>query len=254
MTGSDGIPFARVAVVGAGAMGSVYADLMASAGYDVRAVTLWEDHAIAIKRSGLRVRGASGDRTVSITTWCAIGGWRCRELERPRGSILCVKKKWARTVLSHSAFCGVKRPHLDRLLVELREPWEAEGQRHQRRGRRRDRAAGAGRRHDLEYVDRVVVTLAVLRLRIPHARVAVMFGVDRSTVTRAVHQIRPLLAARGFATPEGPRPRTLDDVFAYADHHKVSLRVDGSEIQVRRPRASRAGRRAFVSGKKKQNT
>ena len=100
----------------------------------------------------------------------------------------------------------------------------------------------------------MLVTLAVLRLQIPHAALAIMFDVDRSTVTRAVHQIRPLLAGRGFATPEGPRVRTLADVFAYADHHKIALRVDGSEIQVRRPRPSRPGRRAFVSGKKKQNT
>ena len=127
-------------------------------------------------------------------------------------------------------------------------------QRHERRGHHRHRAAGAGRHHDLEYVDRVLVTLAVLRLQIPHACLALMFDVDRSTVTRAIHQVRPLLAARGFATPEGPRLRTLEDVFAYADHHKVALRVDGSEIQVRRPRASRPGRRAFISGKKKQNT
>ena len=167
-----------------------------------------------------------------------------------------MKKNWARAVLSYSVFCGVKRPHLDRLLVELRQPWDArvEGQRHDRRDRRRHREAGAGRHHELEYVDRVLVTLAVLRLQIPHACLALMFDVDRSTVTRAIHQVRPLLAACGFATPEGPRLRTLEDVFAYANHHNVALRVDGSEIQVRRPRASRPGRRAFVSGKKKENT
>ena len=33
-----------------------------------------------------------------------------------------------------------------------------------------------------------------------------------------------------------------------------TLRIDGTEVQVRRPRAGRPGRRAFVSGKKKQNT
>src|SRR4030095_7938063 len=36
--------------------------------------------------------------------------------------------------------------------------------------------------------------------------------------------------------------------------HGVQVRIDGTETQVRRPRANRAGRRAFVSGKKKQNT
>ena len=82
------------------------------------------------------------------------------------------------------------------------------------------------------------------------------YGVDRSTVTRAVREVRPLLAARGFAVPGQPglRLRTLADVFAYAAAHGVKLRIDGTEVQVRRPRASKPGRRAFVSGKKKQNT
>ena len=79
---------------------------------------------------------------------------------------------------------------------------------------------------------------------------------DRSTITRAVREIRPLLAARGFAVPGEPglRLRTLADVFAYAAAEGVELRMDGTEVQVRRPRAGKPGRRAFVSGKKKQNT
>jgi len=124
----------------------------------------------------------------------------------------------------------------------------------QRRGADRVRADGAGRRHELVFTDRVLVTLAVLRLQVPHAALAAMFGADRSTVTRAVHEIRPLLAGRGYATPQGQRLRTLADVFAYAAAHGIRLRIDGSEIQVRRPPARRPGRRAFVSGKKKMNT
>jgi DDE superfamily endonuclease len=80
--------------------------------------------------------------------------------------------------------------------------------------------------------------------------------VHRSTITRAVGEIRPLLAARGFAVPGKPglRLATLADVFAYAAAEGVKLRIDGTEVQVRRPAANRPGRRAFVSGKKKQNT
>jgi RNA polymerase sigma factor (sigma-70 family) len=52
----------------------------------------------------------------------------------------------------------------------------------------------------------------------------------------------------------GLRLRTLADVFAYAAAHGVELRIDATETQVRRPRANRPGRRAFVSGKRKQNT
>jgi hypothetical protein len=80
--------------------------------------------------------------------------------------------------------------------------------------------------------------------------------VTRPTVTRAIHEIRPLPARRGFAVPQQPgvRLRTLADVFAYAEAEGVGLSVDGAEVQVRRPRAGRAGRKAFVSGEKKQNT
>ena len=110
--------------------------------------------------------------------------------------------------------------------------------------------------HDLPFTDRVVVTLVYLRHQVPHAALAALYQVDRSTVTRAVHEIRPLLAARGFAVPHRPdlRLRTLADVFAYASSCGVELRVDGTEVQVRRPRASKPGRKAFVSGKKKMNT
>jgi hypothetical protein len=158
--------------------------------------------------------------------------------------------------LSHSAFTGISRHHLGRLVAELAGPWQArrESALRQRRGADRRRAEGAGRRQEMVFTDRVLVTLAVLRLQIPHAALAVMFGVHRSTVTRAVHEVRPLLAGRGYATPQGQRLSTLADVFAYAAAHRVTLRIDGSEIQVRRPPARRPGRRAFVSGKKKMNT
>ena len=58
---------AKVAIVGCGAMGSVYAALMVDAGHEVHAVTLWADHAEAMRTRGLRCEGASGDRTVPIS-------------------------------------------------------------------------------------------------------------------------------------------------------------------------------------------
>jgi len=44
--------------------------------------------------------------------------------------------------------------------------------------------------------------------------------------------------------PEQPglRLRTLEDVFAYAEG--VQLRIDGTDVQVRRPQAGRPGRKA----------
>ena len=100
----------------------------------------------------------------------------------------------------------------------------------------------------------MLVTLAVLRLQVPHAALAVMYGVHRSTVTRAVQEVRPLLAGRGYATAQGRRLSALADVFAYATAHGIRLRLDGSQIQVRRPPPRQPGRRAFVSGKKLMKT
>ena len=56
----------KVAVVGCGAMGSVYAALLADAGHEVWAIDNWKEHVDAMKVNGLRVEGASGDRTVRI--------------------------------------------------------------------------------------------------------------------------------------------------------------------------------------------
>jgi 2-dehydropantoate 2-reductase len=56
----------KIAIVGTGAMGSVYAGLFASAGHEVWAIDRWREHIDAIREKGLRVEGASGDRTVRI--------------------------------------------------------------------------------------------------------------------------------------------------------------------------------------------
>ena len=56
----------RIAIVGCGAMGSVYAGLLADGGNEVWAVDPWREHTDAINRDGLRVQGASGDRVVRL--------------------------------------------------------------------------------------------------------------------------------------------------------------------------------------------
>lgn len=56
--------------------------------------------------------------------------------------------------------------------------------------------------------------------------------VGRSTISNAVREVRPLLAARGFAVRDRPgiRLRTLESLFAYADAQGVELRIDGTEV------------------------
>lgn len=82
-----------------------------------------------------------------------------------------------------------------------------------------------------------------MRHRLPYAALAVLFAVDRSTTTRAVHEIRPLLVVRGFAIPGelGMRLRTMAKVFPHADAWGVELRIAGPEARVRRPRAAKPG-------------
>jgi len=56
----------KVAIVGTGAMGSIYACLLGAAGNEVWAVDVWKEHIDAIRAGGIRVSGASGDRTVRV--------------------------------------------------------------------------------------------------------------------------------------------------------------------------------------------
>lgn len=137
-------------------------------------------------------------------------------------------------------------------------PWQAgvEGRRHVARGGARKRAAGAGARHQLVFVDRLVATLIHLRPR--SAALGTGAAVRRGPLHHhsCDHRYTYSPGRAGCAVPDrlDPRLRTLADVFAYAQAENIELRLDATEIQVRRPPASRCGQRAFVSGKKKQNT
>ncbi len=57
----------KIAIIGVGAMGSIYAGLLADQGkHDVWAIDTWKEHVAAIKANGLRVEGASGDRVAKV--------------------------------------------------------------------------------------------------------------------------------------------------------------------------------------------
>ena len=55
----------KIAIIGAGAMGSVYTAFLAEAGNEVWAIDLWQEHVDAILQRGLKVSGFSGERTVT---------------------------------------------------------------------------------------------------------------------------------------------------------------------------------------------
>ncbi len=56
----------KIAVIGAGAMGSVYAGRLATTSNDVLAIDRWEEHITRIAENGLRVSGPDMDRTVPV--------------------------------------------------------------------------------------------------------------------------------------------------------------------------------------------
>ena len=65
----------RIGVIGTGAMGSVYAVMMAEAGHDVIAIDSWQDHVDTINAHGLRLSGVSGDRhAAGITAAISLDG------------------------------------------------------------------------------------------------------------------------------------------------------------------------------------
>ncbi|WP_307842638.1 transposase family protein [Streptomyces sp. RK75] len=103
------------------------------------------------------------------------------------------------------------------------------------------------------FVDRLLATLVHLRHGATHDVLTRWLDVDRSTITRAIGEVRPLLAERGCTVSPALRVRTLGEV---VDHLGASGRtgiVDGTEIRVRRSAAGRKDRDKFISGKSKQN-
>ncbi|WP_243707454.1 transposase family protein [Micromonospora sp. KC606] len=106
---------------------------------------------------------------------------------------------------------GLSRQVIAGLVAELAPRWQA---RHRDRpaARTRRRRGGAGAKHRFGFTDRLLATLVHLRHGLTYDVVAAWFGVHRSTVSRSVPEVRPLLAERGCRVRDGVRLRTLADV------------------------------------------
>ena len=126
-------------------------------------------------------------------------------------------------MLSHPALTGMSRRHLDDLIAELAGPQEAQREqtRHRRRGTARRRAAGAGPRARLTNADRILATVLYLRRLCTQAVLGELFAVDRSRITEAIREIRPLLEEHGHAitpaTARFPAPADLITFLAAED-------------------------------------
>ncbi|MEV7004854.1 hypothetical protein AB0N62_46060 [Streptomyces sp. NPDC093982] len=76
---------------------------------------------------------------------------------------------------------------------------------------------------------------------------------DRSTINRAVNEVRLLLAERGCTVSTDGRLRTLAEFVDHLGSSGTTGIIDGTKIRVRRPAAGRTDRDRFISGKNKQN-
>ena len=92
-----------------------------------------------------------------------------------------------------------------------------------------------------------------LRHGVTHDVLACWFEVDRSTITRAIGEVRPLLAERGCTVSPDVRLRSLAEVIDHLGSSGTTGIIDGSEVRVRRPAVGRKDRDTFISGKDKQN-
>nr|WP_233221493.1 transposase family protein [Streptomyces carminius] len=86
-----------------------------------------------------------------------------------------------------------------------------------------------------------MATLVHFRRATTHDALACRFGVNRSTATWAIGEVRPLIAERGCTVYPGVRLRTLVGV-----NHPLHVSgrtgiIDGTEIRVRRPAAGTFG-------------
>src|SRR3712207_319536 len=147
----------------------------------------------------------------------------------------------------------MSREVLAELVAELGPRWQAR-QDARLTDRPRRRAIGAGAPHRLVFLDRLLATLVHLRHGVTHDVLACRFEVSRSTITRAISEVRPLLAERGCTMEGGIRLRTLADVVAHLGASGQLGLLDATEVRVRRPAAHKAGRTRFVSGKARANT
>ncbi|GAP51754.1 transposase [Streptomyces azureus] len=147
---------------------------------------------------------------------------------------------------------GLSPDVIAELIAEVGPLWHEQ---HQARltARPRRRAVGAGAKHKFVFVDRLLATLVSLRHGTTHDVLACWFGVDRSTITRAIGEVRPLLAQRGCTVAPGIRLCTLAEVIEHLGADGRTGIIDGTEVRVRRPAAGRKDRDKFVSGKTKQN-
>lgn len=154
------------------------------------------------------------------------------------------------------SFFGITISEFDDLHRKLIPVWrEKEIERLSRR--ERQRAIGGGSDYKLDLRDRLLMTLMWLKLYLNTDVLGFLFSVDKSTVSRDMHNLLPSLRQLGDETlgwPEPPqRGQTKNLAQAQQAYPDLFAIIDATEQRVRRSQDDGIQREHY-SGKKKSHT
>jgi hypothetical protein len=154
------------------------------------------------------------------------------------------------------SFFGVTVAEFDETYHKLCPVW-AEHEIKRLSQRKRQRAVGGGSDYKLDLRDRLLMTLMWLKLYLNMDALGYFFGVDKSTASRNVRNIRPSLRQLGDDTLGWPEPpkggQTKDLEQALQECPDLMAIVDATEQRVRRS-SDHQTQREHYSGKKKGHT
>ena len=120
--------------------------------------------------------------------------------------------------------------------------------------RKRKRAVGAGRRFQLNLIDRLLMLLVYYRLYLVFSLMGFLFELNQSNVHRDIKYLEPLVK-QSIPLAEKMKERTkkistLKELFKY--YPEMRAFVDATEQEIPRPK-NKKKRRKYYSGKKKRH-
>lgn len=163
------------------------------------------------------------------------------------------------TPLAFPALTGMTRDEFDALFVAYAAA--ADAHRAARTHTKRDtrplrRAAGAGRRHDLDARTRLLVALVWLRVYPTYELLGHLFGLDKSNAwhnTQDALEVLATMADFPFDPPGTGRTRLRSADQVMDTYPEVRAVIDAKEQAFRRP-AGWENQKPFYSGKKRRHT
>jgi hypothetical protein len=153
-------------------------------------------------------------------------------------------------------FTGVTVKEFEELETKSEELWiEQEKKRLSRSNRKR--AEGGGRQKTLLFRDQLLMTLIWLKLYLILEALGYLFGVDKSSASRYINSVLPVLRKVGEGTLGWPEPpkrgqgKGLDKV--YSENPDLYAYVDATEQRIQRSSNQETQKKDY-SGKKKAHT